>query len=60
MASATTEITVHLVLTKKEALILKQLVQNPLQGETPEEKFKEIKEWREAIWNALPSQSDLY
>ena len=62
MASATIEkvVTVTLVLTKKEALILKQLVQNPIHGELPEEEMLETKEWRESLWNALPSQSELY
>ena len=60
MAIATTETIVHLTLSKKEALMLKQIVQNPLYDTKPEEEELSMKQWREAIWKALPELDELY
>lgn len=59
MATATTEITVHLTLTKKEARMLKEVVQNPLFGTPPNEEAFLMKQWRESIWGVLPSLQEL-
>jgi hypothetical protein len=48
MATSVTEITVHLGLSKKEALMLKTLMQNPFNGTEPDENIA-WKEFRNSL-----------
>jgi len=51
-------VTYELSLNKKEALFLKEMVQNFL-GQYPDDESEEVREIRMKFWNGLPSIEEL-